>query len=190
MHLLLNVALMSLALQPSNLPDTTQIALLRYQLRDQLQKEALQRHNEIRSELDSFKREISQQMSQNIQNAEQQLRSSINPYIAIGGALVVILTIVGYGTIRSFIRRSTTKFDRAIDHAIYRIDPHDMPIKLPTVGMEKQFARLQRLEFSKLSTYEWLNDNCTRYAVVVLATEERKAEELKEFILNKGLEES
>jgi hypothetical protein len=99
------------------------------------------------------------------------------------------LSIAGLTSIIGFIKRSTKKFDQAIDDAIYRIDPKDMPIKIPETGMEKQLDRLRRLEFRNLSTYRWLDESCTCHAVIFSVTKKEQAEELKRFIDDKKLGE-
>jgi hypothetical protein len=64
-----------------------------------------------------------------------------------------------------------------------------MPIKIPETGMEKQIDRLRRLEFRNLSTYRWLDESCTRHAVIFSAAKDEQAEELKRFIADKKLGE-
>ncbi len=190
MHFLLGLTFLCLPLQFSQPVDSTQITLLRYQLQEQLQNDVQATETRLHDELEKFKNEIRQGNTLSVQTAKEEIGKSVNSYLQIGAVVVVILTFLGYGVIRGFINRSIAKFDKEIEDAIYRIDPRDMPIKLPATGMDKQFERLQRLEFRNLSKYKWLDESCTRNAIVYLATGDKQAEELKKFIVNKNLTES
>lgn len=193
MYLLLSLALLAFPVQSARAADSTQTALLRYQLQEKLQKELDQRHKDMQAELEKFEAELRAESAENLQNAKDDLHSVINTYAIVGGVIIALLSFVlsflGYDRIKSFIATATGKFDRQIESAIYRIDPRDLPIKLPATGMEKQLARLQRLDFRSLGTYQWLDDTCTRHAVVYLATQDAEAEKLKQFIVSKGLAE-
>jgi len=193
MYLLLTLSLLASPVQASKSADTTQIALLRYQLQEKFKKDLDQQQTAIRAEFENFKRELREETAQNVQAAKEDLRRSINIYILIGGVSLAVVTFVlsflGYDRIKSFIASSTAKFDKRIDDAIYRTDPRDMPIKLPQTGMEKQIARLKKLEFRDISAYPWLDESCTRNAVVYLATTDDEARKLKQFIEDKKLAE-
>ncbi len=175
MYLLLTLSLSVLAftVQPSKSVDSTRIAQLRAQLRGQIQQAA----------------KVQAQKMDSIEKVVTELQSSLRFYERTGSLAVIVLGLVGISSIIGFIKRSAKKFEKAIDDAIYRIDPKDMPIKIPETGMEKQIDRLQRLEFRNLSTYRWLDESCMRHAVIFSPAKDEQAEELKRFISDKKLGE-
>lgn len=173
MLLLLTLSLLSLPPQTAQAIDTTQVALLRLQLQSQMQETVKDQALRV----DSLAKVVTE------------VQSSLRFYERTGSLAVIALSIAGLSFIVGFVKRSTRKFEKAIDDAIYRVDPRDMPIRLPETGMEKQIERLKRLDFRNLSTYRWLDDSCTRYAVLYLATNDEEAEVLKKFIQERNLGE-
>ena len=179
MHILAILTLLVWPTRASQQADTTGAATSPQQLVQlhKLADEQTQQISQLNTKMDSLQKTV------------EELQGSIKFYERTGSLSVIVLSIVGLTAVIGFIKRSTRKFDRAIDAAIFRIDPHDMPIKIPAIDMEKEQARLQRLKFRALSTYQWLDDSCTKNAVVHLATNDQGAEELRKFIQDKGLAE-
>jgi len=173
MTLLLTLSLLAFPLQAAQSVDTTQIARLRAQMQMQL----LQATQTQAHKIDSLARGVTA------------LRESVRFYERLAGGTVVLLTIVTVTTIWGMVKRATRKLDRTISDKLYRVNPLDMPIKFPESGMEKQLARLRQVEFHDISLYRWLDDSCTRHAVVVLAATDEDAEKLKSFLGNKDLAE-
>ena len=179
MRFLLTLAFVVLPLHAAQAQDTTQTALLRYQLKESLQQQ-----------LDATKTELQKEMQTELKkiNAEvEKMRDDLNFYRNIGLIAMTILSILGAGTVSGFIKRTSAKLDNIIDEAIYRVDPRFMPVKLPASGMEAESRHLNRLGFKNLSTYQWLDDTCLQNAVIFRATSDEDAQRLRQFILDHEL---
>jgi hypothetical protein len=169
MLLLLTITLLSSPAQSAQSVDTT----LRAQLQSQIQQAAKMQAQKV----DSLGKVVAE------------LRDTVRFYERFGGGVILLLTIGAAAFVQNFINRQIKKLDKTISNKIYRVNPFDMPIMLPESGMEKQLGRLKRLDFHDIGTYQYLDDSCTKNAVVVLATKDEEAEKLKSFITKKGLAE-
>jgi len=173
MYLLLTVTLLSFSQPFLASSDSAKIAQLRGEFQSQIQ--ALSKTQAAR--IDSLKIEIAE------------LNTKVNFYESAAKWLMGIIAFISVTAVWGFVRRQTKKFNDALDKAIYRSEPRDMPVNLPASGMEKQLERLRQLDFYKLTTHPWLDDTCTKNCVVHLATEEQHAEDLKQFIDHKKLKD-
>jgi hypothetical protein len=199
MILLLTLAVLASTTPSAQKIDTTQVTLLRYQLKEQLGAQMKQQHDAMKTDFENFKRELRDEMEKKLQAAKEEVRSPVKTYSILGGALLgfiaFVLSFLGYERVRKFVT-NFSRLDKRIDEtvarvdsSINRIDPRDTPIKLPATGMEKQWNRLQQLEFRRLSTYEKLDDACTRDVIVFPASDDKQAEVLKRFLEEKKLAE-
>jgi len=161
--------------------DSTQLKLLRHDLEQQIEKE-------VANERDSMQREL-QIAIKEVKLAEAEMQSSIRLYRNIAIALFSIIAFLGIGSLIAAYRYSQKKFSAALDEAIYRVNPRDMPIKIPKSGMEKQRELLKKLNFWNVDTYEWLDDRCEKHVVIALATKDEHAGKLKDFMRERQLEE-
>lgn len=161
--------------------DSTQLKLFRYELKEYIDKEIEHKNQQLKTELEIARKEFDL--------AERELQNSVSFYLIIGSAVLSILTIVGISFVIGIYRFSRRKFEEKLNDALYRINPRDMPIKVPKSGMEKQLKRLQELDFRNVVPYEWLDERCTRYAVIYKSTTNEEAEVLKNFIEKQKLKD-
>lgn len=159
-------------------PDSTRVKLLRFELREYVEEQVKTRLKEERALLDK-----------EFQLARQELESSLSFYVRLGGVIVFLLTLLGAGAIWGMLKYSREKYQEKFDQLLYRIDPRDMPIRMPGAGMEKQHERLKKLEFRNLKTYDWLDESCTRHGVIFKATSDVEAQSLRTFMEDHQLRE-
>ena len=151
--------------------DSLKTDLLKHEIRDERQ-----------NELKSFKSELRDDVQAKLQHfskVENQIHHTIHLYAIIGGVLLSLITFIGYQALKKMVQSGLNK---EINKAFYKINPINTPIKLPRSKMDKQANLLKQLEFTNITYYSELGNDCTQDVVVYMATSDDEAKELEDFL--------
>ncbi len=155
---------------------------------DEALKKELTRYIDQKMKDEQAAREKEVQLAvQELALAEQRFDSNLNHYLIIFGAVLLLVTGAQFLLIRSVPYR----FKKQLDHAIYKVNPQNIPVKLPSAGMEKEVDYLDRLSFlNNVKYYHHLNDDCDKDIVIFPATNDQEATVLKSYIDQRELKDS
>ena len=145
---------------------------------------------EMKKEMDDAFKEIKSDVEKQVQIAKDDLKADYKNTMITLGVINLLLIGIGISIILQQRKAAVEKLKKQIDEALYRVNPLSMPIKIPVQGMEYELERLKKLKFRYISTYKYLDDSCTRDAVILLCHDNESALNAKKFILDKDLKDS
>jgi len=163
-------------------PDSSQIKLLRYELKDFVRQE-------IAAEQKMLEANTGQQMAakwQEQQLAFQKLENEVaamrRDYWIIGGAGLITAIVSIVVSVFQLRRFAVKKAQEMYVKAMERVDATTVELKIPRNDFAVEKKRLQWTGFEKLVEYETLNQSCTHGVVIFPAPNDAEAQKLLNFL--------